>query len=69
MRRLLRAQLNTFGAWGSGCLPLKVDVTQPDAVQSMILDLVNHFGTLHIGVNNVGGVRSARWAENVTVED
>lgn len=54
---------------GRDSLPLKVDVTQPDAVQSMIGDVVNHFGTLDIGVNNVGGVRSARWAENVTVED
>ena len=39
---------------------LKVDVTKPGLVHSMIQDVIKKFGRLDIAVNNAGGVRSAR---------
>jgi sorbose reductase len=54
---------------GRRSLPLKVDVTKPEEVHSMVQSVVNTFGHLDIGVNNAGGARGARWAENITVEN
>lgn len=59
-------RIRTLG-WRS--LPLKVDVTDPGEVHTMVQCTVNHFGHLDIGVNNAGGVRSARWSENIKIED
>ena len=53
---------------GRDSLSLKVDVTQPDAVRSMIGAVVNQFGRLDIGVNDEGAVRSARWAEAIPLK-
>ena len=54
---------------GRRSLALKVDVTRPEEVHSMVEKTVKQLGHLDIAVNNAGGVRSSRWAENIKVED
>lgn len=39
---------------GAEAISLTVDVTQPDQVQKMVEDVVSHWGSLTIGVNNAG---------------
>jgi len=56
-------------ALGRRSLGLKVDVTKAEEVHSMVTTVAEDFGRLDVAVNNAGGVRSARWAENIRVED
>lgn len=41
-------------ALGDQVLPLQVDVSDPDAVRLMVETCVEHFGGLHLAVNNAG---------------
>ncbi len=56
-------------ALGRRSLGLKADVTKTEEVHSMVATVAEYFGRLDVAINNAGGVRSARWAENIRIED
>ncbi len=56
-------------AMGRRVLPLQMDMTKPDQIQSAIEKTVEHFGRLDILVNNAGGGGASNLAENVHEAD
>ena len=54
-------------AGGRRAVAIKADVSNEDEVRSMFAQAINHFGTLHIVVNNAGLQRDAAFHE-MTIE-
>ena len=54
-----------LGAQGTDAITVVADVTQPDQVQRMVKEVVDHWGRLDIGVNNAG---IAHWHDSETLD-
>jgi glucose 1-dehydrogenase len=54
---------HTIEAKGRRAIAIKADVSNEDDVQAMFARAVDHFGTLHIAVNNAGLQRDAAFHE------
>lgn len=54
--------------YGTNVLSLSCDVAEPDSVKAMVKEVITHFGTINILVNNAGiNIRKA--AEDLSFED
>jgi NAD(P)-dependent dehydrogenase (short-subunit alcohol dehydrogenase family) len=58
-----------IAAFGGDCLPLVCDVSQTHAVQDMMRRVADHFGALHVLVNNAGVRASISTIEDLSEEE
>jgi NAD(P)-dependent dehydrogenase (short-subunit alcohol dehydrogenase family) len=54
---------------GGDAFAARADLTKSDEAERMVQDVAGHFGTIHVLVNNAGGVGSFARFEDLTDED
>lgn len=67
-KNALNQAAEEIGTTGADVLAIRADMTDPGQIELAVRDVISRFGTIHILVNNVGGVGNAGLFEELTGE-
>jgi 3-oxoacyl-[acyl-carrier protein] reductase len=67
-KEIAEAAKEIRNATGATVVPMVSDVTDPDNIKSLVMETKQHFGTVHVLVNNAGGPPTGS-IESLTDED